>query len=66
MIDAQRFLASTQNVLVDLLKPQKEDEQKEDERDISDKVIQQGPGDYRKHMIVFALALFFFVIIKNA
>jgi arabinofuranosyltransferase len=66
MIDAQRFLTNTQNVLVDLLNPRKEGEEKKGEENLSEPVVRQGSGDYSKHMIVFALALFFFVIIKNA
>jgi len=65
MIDAKNFITNTQNILIDLLNPQNVDEQKQAiAPSTAEQAVQQV--DYKKHIIVFALAFFFFVMVKNA
>lgn len=65
MIEARRFITGSQNALVDLLNLEKKEEQgQETEQGTAGEIWRQS--DYRNLMVVFALALFFFVVIKNA
>jgi arabinofuranosyltransferase len=65
MTDATNLLTSTRNALIDLVHSQKKGEQEQKKLDaLSDEAEQRDK--YGKTVIVFALVLFFFVLIKNA
>ncbi len=65
MTDATNLLTSSRNALIDLVYSQKKGEQEQKKPDaLSDEAEQRDK--YGKTVIVFALVLFFFVLIKNA
>ena len=65
MSDATNLLTSTRNALIDLVHSPKNGEQEQKKPDaLSDEAKQRDK--YGKTVIVFALVLFFFVMIKNA
>src|SRR5258708_21969406 len=65
MSDANNLLTSTRSALIDLVHSPKNGEQEQKKPDaLSDEAIQRDK--YGKTVIVFALVLFFFVMIKNA
>ena len=65
MLNTQRFLMNTHNALASLIHPQNEMDQKQLESPgtLKEPVSQNS---YGKYLIIFTLALFLFVMIKNA
>lgn len=63
MLDVTKPFTAIQSALIDLVHPPKQIEQTK-QRDLSDKAVKQD--NYGKTVIVFALVVFFFVLLKNA